>query len=192
MPVQKAGAGTFEVVIKGIGGHAAAGIGMGVVDPTPAAAAAVTALQSVVAREVAPTDQAVVSVTKIHGGDAYNVIPAEVTIGGTLRAFSRKTYDLIERRTKEIVQQTAAAYGCQAELHFTSFDASCLSTTGLPAEFASGCTYPPVINDDDMYKLARGAALELVGAHAVHAATATMGGEDFAYFAEKVCPLSYH
>jgi metal-dependent amidase/aminoacylase/carboxypeptidase family protein len=73
-----AGAGTFEVVIKGKGGHAAAGIGMGVVDPTVAAAAAISSLQSIVARDVAPDDQAVISVTMIHGGNAYNVVPDQV------------------------------------------------------------------------------------------------------------------
>jgi len=73
-----------------------------VVDPTVAAAAAITLLQSIVAREVAPTDQAVVSVTMIHGGDAYNVIPAQVTFGGTLRAFSRSTYNLIERLLRRL------------------------------------------------------------------------------------------
>ena len=75
-----AGAGTFEVVIKGKGGHAAAGVGMGVVDPTVAAAAAVSSLQSIVARDVAPGDQAVVSVTMIHGGNAYNVVPDQVRL----------------------------------------------------------------------------------------------------------------
>ena len=75
-----AGAGTFEVVIKGKGGHAAAGVGMGVVDPTVAAAAAVSSLQSIVARDVAPDDQAVVSVTMIHGGNAYNVVPDQVCL----------------------------------------------------------------------------------------------------------------
>jgi IAA-amino acid hydrolase len=181
-----AGAGSFEVVMKGKGGHAAAGVGLGVVDPLVAAAAAVTALQNIVAREVAPVDQAVLSVTMIHGGDAYNVVPNQVTFGGTLRAFSRKTYDLIETRAKEIIRFTAAAYGCEVELFFTSFSEDCLKTTGLPAAFASGCTYPPVINDDETYSLAKGAAKSLLGAEFVTEATATMGGEDFAYFAEKV------
>lgn len=111
---------------------------------------------------------------------------AQVTFGGTLRAFSRKTYDLIERRTKEVIEHTAAAHGCQVEMYFTSFAEDCLKTTGLPDAFASGCTYPPVVNDDGMYALAKGAARSLVGEGLVHEATATMGGEDFAYFAEKV------
>jgi metal-dependent amidase/aminoacylase/carboxypeptidase family protein len=87
-----------------------------------------------------------------------------VTFGGTLRAFSRKTYDLIETRAKEIVRFTAAAYGCEVELFFTSFSEDCLTTTGLPGAFASGCTYPPVINDDETYSLAKGAAKSLLGA----------------------------
>jgi len=125
-------------------------------------------------------------VTMIHGGDAYNVVPAQVTFGGTLRAFSRTTYDLIERRTKEIIQHTAAAHGCDVDMFFTSFADDCLKTTGLPGAFASGCTYPPVVNDNDMFFLSHGAATSLVGAEFVKEATATMGGEDFAYFAEKV------
>ena len=59
-------------------------------------------------------------------------------------------------------------------------------TKGLPGAFASGCTYPPVVNDNDMFFLSHGAATSLVGAEFVKEATATMGGEDFAYFAEKV------
>ena len=63
---------------------------------------------------------------------------------------------------QEIIRHTAAAHGCEAELYFTSFDEDCLKTTGLPAAFASGCTYPPVLNDQDMYLLAKGAAQHLV------------------------------
>jgi IAA-amino acid hydrolase len=115
------------------------------------------------------------------------VLRAQVTFGGTLRAFSRKTYDLIERRSKHVIQHVAAAHGCEADLYFTSFAQDCLKTTGLPDAFASGCTYPPVVNDDGMYNLAKGAAQTLVGEGSlIRPAAATMGGEDFAYFAEKV------
>uniref|UniRef100_A0A7S0H9Z4 Peptidase M20 dimerisation domain-containing protein n=1 Tax=Hanusia phi TaxID=3032 RepID=A0A7S0H9Z4_9CRYP len=181
-----AAAGTFEVAVRGKGGHAAAGIGVDVVDPVVAASAIVTQLQSIVSREVHPNEQAIVSVTRINGGDAYNVIPNEVVIGGTLRAFSRDVYNLIERRTKEIMEFTARAHGCTVELRFTSFADDCLAAKGLPAAFASGCTYPPVVNDDDAVRLAREVAKTVVEQDRVLEAKATMGGEDFAYFAERI------
>src|SRR6185312_2908766 len=84
-----AGGAFFDIAIKGRGAHGArpeAGI-----DPVLVASHITAALQSIVARNVRPVDTVVVSVTRIHGGDAYNVIPESATLGGTVRCFSRET-----------------------------------------------------------------------------------------------------
>ncbi|KAJ1479825.1 hypothetical protein T484DRAFT_1902107 [Baffinella frigidus] len=149
-----AAAGTWEATITGVGGHAAAGIGIAVVDPVVATSAAITALHSIVSRDVRPGDSAVVSVTMVNGGHVHNVIPQSVTIGGTLRAFSREVYSTIERRTKEVLEGTAKAYGCTVTWAFTSFADDCMLSKDVPAHFGSGCTYPPVVNDADFSELA--------------------------------------
>lgn len=71
-----------QVTIRGKGGHAAAGIGMGVVDPIVAATAIVQQLQTIVSRDLSPMEEGIVSVTMIHAGAAYNVVPDTVVIGG--------------------------------------------------------------------------------------------------------------
>mmetsp|Transcript_47527 Transcript_47527/g.74243 ORF Transcript_47527/g.74243 Transcript_47527/m.74243 type:complete len:256 (+) Transcript_47527:3-770(+) len=185
-----AAAGTWEVEMVGKGGHAAAGIGAGVVDPVVAASNAVTQLQSIISRNLLPWDKGVVSVTMFHAGDAYNVIPSSVVFGGTIRAFSRETYNLIEQRAKTIIQNTAEAFGCTVKMSFTSFDDDCLEGNGTPSHFPSGCTYPAVLNDPEAYELSKGAAKSLFGPEHVVEAEATLGGEDFAYFAEKT-PSSF-
>jgi len=178
-----AAAGRFEVIVHGEGGHAACGIGVGVVDPILAASAIVTALQSIVARDVAPVDQGVVSVTKMHAGEAFNVIPPSVTMGGTLRAFKKETYATIERRAREIMEGVAKAHGCWVQMTFTTFDEECINKREGP--FGSMCTYPPTVNDAAMAEMVQGVAAELVGDAMVMDADPTMGGEDFAYFAER-------
>mmetsp|Transcript_78942 Transcript_78942/g.118656 ORF Transcript_78942/g.118656 Transcript_78942/m.118656 type:complete len:463 (+) Transcript_78942:19-1407(+) len=179
-----AAAGRFEVVVHGEGGHAACGIGVGVVDPILAASSIVTTLQSIVARDVAPVDQAVVSITRMHAGEAFNVVPPSVTLGGTLRAFRKDTYAKIERRAREIMTGIAMAHGCTVEMVFTTFDEACLQEKDSP--FGSMCTYPPTVNDPSYAGMIQDLAVELVGSDMVKEAQPTMGGEDFSYFAERV------
>ncbi len=84
----------FEITIRGRGGHAA--MPHLAIDPVIVAANLVNALQTIVSRVADPQDSAVVSVTQIHGGDTWNVIPEEVTLGGTTRSFSAEVQDMIE------------------------------------------------------------------------------------------------
>ena len=105
-----AAAGSWEVTIRGKGGHAAAGIGIGVVDPIVAATAIVQQLQTIVSRDLSPIEEGIVSVTMIHAGSAFNVVPDSVLIGGTFRAFSRDVYVKIETRALEIINHVAAAH----------------------------------------------------------------------------------
>ena len=155
-----AGGDLFRITIQGKGGHAAEPQESN--DPIIAAAAIVVALQSVVSRNVGPTDRAVLSVCAFNGGEAFNVIPDTVQIGGTFRYFQQETGDLIEQRLGEVARETATALGCEANV-----------------EILRG--YPPTVNDDAMAELARQALVALLGEQAVLTAQPVMGGEDFSH-----------
>lgn len=105
---------TFDITIVGQGGHGA--IPQHCVDPIVIAANLVQSLQTIVSRNVDPLKTAVVSVTKIHGGDAYNVIPNEVTISGGIRYFDKAVGALISERMNALAQGTAAAHNAQIEV----------------------------------------------------------------------------
>ena len=111
-----AGSAVFDITIIGKGGHGAAP--HDAADPVICAAQMITALQTVVSRNVDPLDTAVVSVTKMQASDAYNIIPEQVKLAGTVRTFKIAVRDLIERRMDEICQSLAVAMGCAAELDF--------------------------------------------------------------------------
>ncbi|MFX5918514.1 amidohydrolase, partial [Acinetobacter baumannii] len=85
-------------------------------DPVVCGAQIVAALQSVVARNVAPYDTAVLSVTGFSAGTAYNVIPERVALRGTVRAFKMETMRLVEERMRALAQSIAAGFGASAEL----------------------------------------------------------------------------
>ena len=109
-----AGADFFDVTLRGRGAHGAhPDVGS---DPIPAISELVQALQTIVSRNVPPTEPAVLSVTKIGGGSAYNIIPETATIGGTIRAFSEEIRELIRQRLRTIAQNVAAAHDLQAEI----------------------------------------------------------------------------
>lgn len=108
-----AGSDVFSLRITGRGGHGAAPHQS--VDPIVAAAQVINGLQTIVSRNVDPLDQAVVSLGSIHGGEAKNIIPDEVQIGGTLRFYSETTQQLLHRRINEIVNGTLAAMNCRGE-----------------------------------------------------------------------------
>jgi amidohydrolase len=105
---------TFQVLITGKGGHG--GKPHEAVDPIVAAAGIINALQSIVSREVPPLDSGVITVSSIHGGEAHNVIPEQVTLGGTIRSFTEETRDLLLKRFHEVVEQTAAVYLCRVRI----------------------------------------------------------------------------
>jgi amidohydrolase len=109
-----AGADLFDVKITGKGGHGA--VPNRTIDPIVAATQIITALQTIVSRNVSPLDMAVVSVTTLHSGTAFNVIPQEATLGGTIRTFDRGVRQKVLERFEQIVHGTAEALGCQAEI----------------------------------------------------------------------------
>ena len=109
-----AGADIFTVRVIGRGGHGA--IPDAAVDPIVAAANIVNALQTIVARNVSPLDTAVVSVTNIHGGTAFNVIPPEVRLEGTIRTFDHAVRQRVVERMEQIARGVGEGMGCRVEV----------------------------------------------------------------------------
>ncbi|MFP3794892.1 M20 aminoacylase family protein [Paraburkholderia sp. SIMBA_027] len=156
-----------DVTLKGVGGHGA--MPHRVKDPVVAAAALITALQTVVARNVAPDDTAVVSVGFIRGGATHNVIPETVTLGVNIRAARPDTRALVEQRVREIVALTAQAHGVEAQIDYRQLT-------------------PPMVNAPEETLLAQQVCTELVGAEnvVVQAPKGLNGSEDFAWMLNAV------
>merc|ERR1719240_322668 len=136
-----AAAGQFRVTVTGKGGHAA--MPQTVVDPIVAAAGIVGAVQTIVSRETDPLGSSVISVTRIHAGDAYNVIPDEVEFGGTLRARDEATMARLRERFQEVVELEARVHGCTATVDWME--------DVMPY-------YPPTVNDARMAALVQSVA----------------------------------
>jgi len=122
---------TFEIVIRGAGGHAA--MVHSAVDPVVAAAQVVVNLQQIVSREVKAILPAVVSVTRIAGGTADNVIPEEVVLGGTVRTFEAEVQAQIRGAIERIATGVAAAHRCTAELRYDGGYATTVNEAGVAA-----------------------------------------------------------
>ena len=155
---------TFDIRIQGRGAHGAAP--QDGIDPVATAAQVVTALQTIVSRNVDPRQSAVISVTRIHGGDADNVIPSEVNLGGGIRSFDPAVRELLCRRVVEVVEGTCNSLGATGAVEFTA-------------------RYPAVINAAASTELAMGTAAGIVGSASVNAqADPVMVSEDFSYLLE--------
>ena len=152
----------FDIVLAGQGGHAA--MPQQARDPLIAGAALVQALQTVVSRTLDPLDPAVISVTRFFaGGGAYNVIPTEAHIGGTVRAFRAEVQDQIEAAMARLSAGIAAAHGVQAHL-----------------DYRRG--YPPTVNATREAVLCAEVARRVAGEGKVRTdLPPSMGAEDFAY-----------
>jgi len=154
----------FRIVIRGRGAHAAMPhLG---VDPLTAACQIVQGFQTIVSRNKRPIDAGVISVTRIHGGEALNVVPDTCELAGTVRTFSHEVTDLIEQRMRRVTESTAAA-----------FDAS--------SEFSFRRNYPPTINHARESEFVRRFLTGIAGADNVRDFDPTMGGEDFSYFLQQ-------
>jgi len=87
-----------------------------VVDPFMCVSAALSAVQTIVSRNLSPVDAGVISTTFVRGGSAYNIIPESVEMGGTLRSLTKDGYRFLEQRFEEVVVGAAHALGCKVEL----------------------------------------------------------------------------
>ena len=152
---------SFTVRILGKGGHAA--MPHAAQDTVVAAAYAVTALQTVVSRNVDPLEAAVVSVGLLHAGTVSNILPDEAVLSGTLRSFSPEVRELLKRRAAEVIEQAALAQGCRAEFKLES-------------------GYPATVNDAAAVEQVRAIAAPVFGAENVHEPPPMAPAEDFSYF----------
>ena len=153
----------FDIIIKGKGGHAA--IPQLAIDPVIIASQIVLALQTIVSRSTNPVDKAVVSITKIHGGTAYNVIDDNVKLSGTIRTFKEKTRSFIAKKIEDISKGIASSNGGTAVIEFDLVN-----------------KYPPTINSKKESEFASDVAKKLVGNEKVITdINPSMGGEDFSY-----------
>lgn len=164
-----AGAGFFKAVITGKGGHS--GIPQNAIDPILAASASIVSLQQLISREANPLDSQVVTVATFNGGDAFNVIPESVTIGGTFRAFSNESFYGLKQRIHEIIVGQSLVHRCTSRVDFLEKD--------YPF-------YPPTVNDKDMYDHMQKVAADIVGADNLKVMPPRMGAEDFAFYSETI------
>ena len=160
-----ASADHFAITLTGRGSHAA--MPHQAIDPILAAASLIQALQMVVSRTTDPLDSAVLSVTMLNGGSAFNVIPDTVTLGGTARAMVASTRAAMEQKIRDISALTAKAHGCLVEV-----------------DWQPG--YPPTVNTESEALRAADVARAVVGSNKVHVnMPPSMVAEDFAFMLEK-------
>ena len=157
------------IVIKGSGGHGA--MPQQTVDPVVVAAQVVTALQTMVSRETAPLEPAVVTIGSIHGGTAFNIVPPEVRLRGTVRTFTDELQAQMRERIEALVRGITS--GMRATYEY---------------DYRSCC--PAVVNDPGMTELAHRMAARIWGEGRVTVPQQTMGGDDMSYFLREA-PGSY-
>jgi len=161
-----AGGAFFDITVGGKGAHGARpedGI-----DPVLTACHIGAALQSIVSRNLSPRDPAVVSVTKVVGGDAYNVIPQSATLSGTARFFTREVGTAIEGAMRRLAEGVAAGFGATAALDWRLI-------------------FAPLVNTAEAVALVEQVAAELVGRDRLATdKPPVMGSEDFAFMLEQV------
>ncbi len=156
-----AGSSLWTATLTGKGAHGAAPhLG---IDPVVCAAHIITALQTIVSRNVDPMDTAVVSATQVHAGDTHNVIPQTAVLTGTMRSFKTEVRDLVTQRMDEIIRGVAASFGCEADFQI---------------EHRTG----PVVNHADVGNRLRPLFSDIVGADNLDLTTRAMGGEDMSFF----------
>lgn len=160
-----AGADIFSIHIKGKGGHGA--VPDQATDPVITAAEMISAIQSIVSRNISPLDAAVVSVTQVTAGNAFNIIPPAAEIRGTIRSFENDVRDLVLARLENLVQGIAAGFGCEAKLEIRQLT-------------------PAVVNDPKITiwveQAIKKALLDTQLDHSYH----TMVSEDMAFVLQKV------
>jgi amidohydrolase len=160
-----AAADKWACTVRGKGGHGA--MPHQTVDPVVATAHIVTALQTIVSRNVSPLDTAVVTVGTIHGGDAFNIVPAQVALTGTVRSYDPGVREHVLQRMRTIIEGVASA--CE-----------------VSTEFEDTALTPALVNDPAVAAVVRTAAEAVVGPENVFAGEQTMLSEDAALFMQDV------
>jgi hippurate hydrolase len=154
---------TINIRIEGLGGHAARPHKC--IDSVLVGAQLITALQSIVVRNVDPLDSAVISICQFHAGNAHNVIPQTAELQGTVRSLTPEVRELVEKRVREVVAGVAQITGAKIDLNYER-------------------GYPVTKNHVAQTEMALRVAKEVAGDANVHEAPPMMGAEDFAYMLE--------
>jgi len=156
---------TFSVRITGKGGHGA--LPHDTADPILAASQIISALQSIVSRNVDPVETAVVSATNLHGGSTHNVIPPFVDLHGTIRTFKPEIRELVLRRFCEIVEGTARVMGCETEIMIDDITLT-------------------VVNDPEITKVVQRVAENMFPDVTLITQFQTMGSEDMSFMMDDI------
>jgi hippurate hydrolase len=163
---RSAGGAFFDIQITGKGAHGAHP--QQSIDPVMVACHVATALQTIVSRNVSAMDTAVLSITRIQSGDAYNVIPQHAVLAGTVRTMKRETMGLIEENMRRLATSIAIGFGAEASLDFRVI-------------------FAPMVNNTDEAVLLGDAAADLVGETNINRDSPPgMGSEDFSFMLEQV------
>jgi amidohydrolase len=160
-----AAADRFTIKIMGKGGHAASP--HVAKDPILAAGHLITQIHSIVSRNVNPLESGVVTIGKVSGGTAYNIIPDEVELWGTVRSLNPQVREDLKSRIEQVSQGIVRSFAVDYRFDF---------------EYG----YPVLVNDPEMSKLVASACGKGIGKENVEVLKPSMGGEDFAYYLEKV------
>lgn len=160
-----ASADRFEITIRSSGGHGA--MPHLTSDPIVSSAQIINSLQTIASRSIDPLKPIVISVCRIEGGQAFNVIPKEVKMEGTLRTLDDDVTSKAIEKIKDIISGIEKAMGVECQLNYIN-----------------GC--PPLINNSDIVKLIQKAGIAIIGSDNVIEIEPTMGGEDFTYYTRKV------
>ena len=157
--VAMAGADFFDIKIKAFGSHAARPENSK--DPIIIASSLISQLQTIVSRNVPPTQTIVLSITQIHAGSAYNVIPSDCTLSGTMRYFDKEIAKLVRTRMKEIIKGIEKSYSVEIELDNREI-------------------FDVLVNDKELSKVMLDVASEIVGVeNAFFRTDLVTGSEDF-------------
>lgn len=171
---QNAGNNEFSIKVIGRSSHAA--YPHGSADSIVATGHIITGLQSLVSRNISPQESVVVTIGTVNGGTKENIISGEVTMLGTIRTLDADTMEFTKKRVKEIVENTARAYG----------------TKGI-VEFDEEGAYPSIVNDKEVVDIVKEKAEELLGQDKVHFKEfSSMGVDDFAFFLQESKGLYYN
>lgn len=155
----------FTILVNGKGGHGAKP--EETIDPILISSQIIMNLQTIISRNISPLESGLISVCKINGGFNQNIIPNKVEMMGTARSLNENTRDMIERRMREIVENTAILNGASAQLNYER-------------------CYPLVDNNPELTEYAKNITEKLFPGETLYFDKPTMGGEDFAFYQKEV------
>lgn len=156
----------FTIIVKGKGGHGAEPHNC--IDPINISAHIISALMTIVSREIDPSEQAVVTIGSIHAGSAHNIIPDTAEIKGTARSMNKNVREFLKNRIGRISTSICESFGAECDYSFIK-------------------AYPPLVNDKNLSKKLYDLSCDILGEdNCIYGGPTTMAGEDFAYFAERL------